>query len=471
MNHSRARSLLVVGVLAAAACSGSSDDGVEDTVAPIATRAEAHTIEADPPATGLAVTDPSSTEPPATDPSTTSPAATETPAIDLPATDPSAQEDPAAEPDPITNPAELVSLLASDDFNGRDNQTEGSAAARDLLVSLLRQVAAPAVPDETGGLGFLHEYNAGTNIVGVVPGSGELANEYVMVGAHYDHLAPGECDARDEDEDVICNGAADNAAGVASVMTIVGRRHAQADRGADDSGRRGLIVAFWDGEEDGLVGSRRYVDDPVIPLGQTVAYINFDIQGASMLPAMSNNTVLVGPETGGPVLVDAAARATDASTLDYATLSLVFGQRRSDHAVLVDAGVPSLFFSDGNNGCYHTVLDDIDHYEADKHLLQIAAAESVVDDLLASPERPEIVTDAPLSTFADAKQLLTLVKSGGSDLVRLPNDVVAATAFLEALNDVVGAGPEAYDDAAAAIVFSGAAQLLGGLADSECLIP
>ena len=64
-----------------------------------------------------------------------------------------------------------------------------------------------------------------------------------------------------------------------------------------------------------------------------------------------------------------------------AIFSLVFGQGRSDHANFAAAGVPSVFFTDANNGCYHTVLDDIAHVDRDKFYLQIGAAESLVDDL------------------------------------------------------------------------------------------
>ena len=48
--------------------------------------------------------------------------------------------------------------------------------------------------------------------------------------------------------------------------------------------RRTVILALWDREEDGLVGSRSYVAHPLVPLTQTVAYVNFDIQGSNLLP-------------------------------------------------------------------------------------------------------------------------------------------------------------------------------------------
>lgn len=359
-------------------------------------------------------------------------------------------------------------ILASDDFNGRNNQTPGSAASRDLLVSVLSEIAAPAVPDGDGGLGFLQEYALGTNIVGVIAGRGALANEYVMIGAHYDHLGPGECDTLDERDDVICNGAADNAAGVASVMDLAGRVHR--DPGGETD-RRGLVVAFWDGEEDGLVGARRYVADPVIPLGQITTYVNFDIQGASLLPALSNHTLLIGAETGGAALSDVASRASDASPLEYTLLSVFFGQSRSDHAPFVDAGVPALFFTDGDNGCYHTVLDDVDHYDGDKHLLQIDTAETAVRELLGASDSPEFVGDGPRTTFDDAVELLELVKAGGEELALLPDRGVATVDHLVALDRILGAGPEAYDAAAEERVLTGASDVGAAFTNSACRRP
>ena len=302
------------------------------------------------------------------------------------------------------------------------------------------------------------------------------------MGAHYDHLGPGECDALDATDDEVCNGAADNAAGVGAVISIINAIHygdlqrstPGGDDGddGDDLGRRSIIVALWDGEEDGLIGSEVYVDDPLVPLEQTVAYVNFDIQGAQLSPALADTTLVVGPETGGEVLVDATRRATDASPLDYATLSLVFGQGRSDHANLAGAGVPSVFFTDANNGCYHTVLDDIAHLDRDKFYQQVGTAQALVDDLVVTPTAPAFVAGAPLSTYDDAAALLEVVERAEPDFGLLPGDASAGAAqFLVDLRAIVDAGPDAYDDAAAGVVLGGAAVLVDALAATDCTLP
>ncbi len=263
----------------------------------------------------------------------------------------------------------LVETLASDEMNGRDNQTPGSAAARALLVGQLARFTEPILPNEAGDEGFLQPYDLGTNILAVIPG-GELVEEFVMIGAHYDGNG-NVCDKANCDDategDSIYNGATDNAAGVAAAIEVA------RSIAATGTPRRSIIVALWDGEEDGLVGSGRYTADPLVPLAQTVAYINFDIQGSNLLPSLANATILIGSETGGSNLVESARQATQASTLDTVRLSLLFGQGRSDHANLVRAGVPSVFLTDANSGCYHTVKDDISAVDFAKLDQQIAA--------------------------------------------------------------------------------------------------
>jgi hypothetical protein len=451
-------------------CSGSDGADVADTVATPPTAADSAPPNAEPSATEPPATDAPATEPPATDPPATEPPATDPPATDAPATEPTDAE-PAG-----VDPFVVVEELAADELDGRNNLTDGSATARELLLAQLVGVVEPARPDADGDEGYLQTYDLGTNIVGILPGRGDLADQYVMIGAHYDHLGPGECDTRGVTDDAVCNGAADNAAGVGVVLSIVTAIHdadAPGSPGASDGApRRSVIVGLWDGEEDGLVGSEAYVADPLVPLDRTVAYVNFDIQGAQLSPALADTTVVVGPETGGAVLVDAARRATDASALDYATFSIVFGQGRSDHATLAAAGVPSVFFTDANNGCYHTVSDDVAHVDREKLTLQAATAQALVDDLVTMPTPPTHVADAPLSTFDDAATLLDLVARAEPDFGRLPGDGPATTArFLVDLQAIVDAGPDAYDDAATGVVLGGAATLVNALAESECVLP
>ena len=192
---------------------------------------------------------------------------------------------------------ELVEALASDVFTGRNEQTDGWFAAQQLLIGQLRQFAEPARAGQPGDDGYLQPIADGDNVVAIIPGT-DLAAEWLVIGAHYDHLGVAGCPTADP-TDSICNGATDNATGVAVAM-------AAARAVAEAGPRRSVLIGLWDREEDGLLGSAAYVAEPLVPLEGTVAYLNFDIQGANLLPALANTTVMVGAETGGPALREAA---------------------------------------------------------------------------------------------------------------------------------------------------------------------
>src|SRR5262249_46069367 len=118
------------------------------------------------------------------------------------------------------------------------------------------------------------------NIIGVLEGSGPLANETVVIGAHYDHLGYGPYGSLSRDVykpgvKLMHPGADDNGSGTPSVMELARRFAGKKDR----QGRR-LVFMTFSGEERGLLGSRHYCfKDPLFPLKDTVAMVNLDMVG------------------------------------------------------------------------------------------------------------------------------------------------------------------------------------------------
>jgi hypothetical protein len=364
------------------------------------------------------------------------------------------------------NVREMVEALDSDEFEGRDNDMPGSVAAQELLVEEISRFTDPAFPEAEGNDGYLQPYGIGTNVLGVVPG-GELADEYVMIGAHYDHLGftgSGGCKPDPDDpDDEICNGATDNATGVAAAIDIV------KSIAADGPPRRTVILALWGGEEDDFDGSITYTEEPVAPLDETIAYVNFDIQGANLLPSLAGTTIMVGAETGGPNLIESAAAATEASTLDTAGFSLLFGQGRSDHAVFAEEEMPVVFFTDATTGCHHTVKDDLDAVDFDKLDQQILTADALSRDLIATDTPPVYDGDAPATTFQDASELLRVITSAEPDFDLLtPEEAAQTEQFLGDLQDVVDAGEDVFDDSAEAVLLGGAVNFVSAMAAAEC---
>jgi hypothetical protein len=365
---------------------------------------------------------------------------------------PTATTPTTAAPVPLHH--EVLEALAADELEGRDNGTPGGEAARAVLVEHLEAIAEPL------GDGYEHPFAAGVNLLAVIPGT-DLAEEHLVLGAHYDGLGR-RCRGAGPTDD-ICNGAADNAAGVAAVLEI-GRRIA-----AGEPPRRSVVLALWDAEEDGLLGAADYVGDPPVPLESTVAYLNWDIQGVNLLPSLRGTTVVVGAETGGPSLQGATRAAAAAGDLDPLPLSLLFGQGRSDHAPFAAAGVPVAFFTDANSGCYHTVDDELATVDLGKLDEQVDVGEALVRELASTDETPAFVPDLPIATFDDARSMLTVVERAQPDLGRFPPAArTMAEQFLADLRAMVEAGPAAFGDEQVATLLAGSAAVVALLADGEC---
>lgn len=339
--------------------------------------------------------------------------------------------------------------------DGRDNQSAGSRRALERLVDELDAIAEPL----PGGDGFLHRFDQGTNVLGVIEGT-EAPEDVVVLGAHYDHLGH-DCDSDDPD-DAVCDGASDNASGVAAVLEI-GRRL------AEDPPSRSVVLALWDAEEDDRLGSIAAIESGVLDVGSVVAYLNWDMQGANLLPSLADATFVIGAETGGPALEDAVAAGIGSTDLLPADLSLVFGEGRSDHASFVEAGVPSVFFTDATSACYHTAQDDLEHLDLDKLARQIDLGETVTRAVAGPGPRPTFTANAPAVSFTDAEAILAFVQRAEADLDRYPADAQAdIEQFVADLEAMVAAGEAAFDDADASTLVGATASLAALFSDGDC---
>ncbi len=358
----------------------------------------------------------------------------------------------------------VVAQLAADRFAGRNNDTPGSLAAQRYLIARLARIG-PGLDSTRAGEDayrqpFVRSGVRGTNLLALVPGS-DLAEEYVVVGAHYDHL--GSCDA--SPGGTVCNGATDNAAGVAAVLGV-----GEALRRLPGAPRRSVVLALWDAEEDGLVGSEHYVAEPLVPIADTVAYVNFDILGADLLPSLRDVSFAVAPETGGAALQEIVAQAVAKEGLGTRSLSYVFGQLRSDYASFAAASVPTVFFSDSTGACYHTTGDDVGLVDFPKLAVQARIGFRVVVDL-AQAETPPVFVEpnAALATYDDAAAIAEVVRSGARDRFLLPSDARALLATVGAdLEAILARGRASFGAPDAATVLDGALALIDVLTSLDC---
>lgn len=300
-----------------------------------------------------------------------------------------------------------VDTLAGDAMAGRDAGTAGGAAARSYLLDQIVPITDGVIDGVGGRYAHQQPFPGGVNVYGLVEGT-ERPDEIVVVGAHYDGL--GTCaEAVEPDDDVICNGATDNATGVGVLVEL-------ATSLAENPPARSVLFAFWDAEEDGLAGSRYFANHPVVPLDDIVAYVNVDLVGANLLPSLAGSTFAVGAETGGAALVDVVDDAASGVTaLDTTRLSLIFGANRSDHVPFVERQVPIVFFSDSTGGCYHGPDDESDVVDFTKLGRQQRVIRSTVDALADGTVTPTFST-APPATFDDLLGLLAVVERAEDDL-------------------------------------------------------
>jgi len=358
---------------------------------------------------------------------------------------------------------EITTTLASSVFEGRDNQTEGSRRAREYLIGLLREIG-PGVSGGTEDAAYEHPFAQGTNLAAVIPGR-ELPDEYVLIGAHYDHLGVsfgGE----------VFNGATDNAAGVAVAIAV-----ARAIRSLPEAPRRSVAVVLWDAEEDGLLGSIAWVGEPPIPIERTVAYVNLDIQGANLTPALARTSIAVGAETGGAPLSEIVTGAVrdelqgSSRGVDTLPISYIFGQLRSDYATFVGAGVPTVFFSDSTGACYHTVLDDSRFVDFEKLASQSRIAFRTTATLAEAATPPPFVTPNPaLATYADAITLDTIFRRASPDLRLFGSEARRQLQEVFAgVRAIVERGPDAFGAADVGTLLDAALATLGTIdGNVEC---
>lgn len=215
------------------------------------------------------------------------------------------------------------------------------------------------------------------NVVGLLRGSDpKLSEEFVVVGAHYDHVG---VDARGR----IACGADDNASGVAAMLEI-------AEALATAGPRRSAIFCAFAGEEDGLLGSKAFCDDLPVPKERIVAMINMDMIGRGDAGEVA---VLGIPQN--PALEKVIARARKLKPSGLREVVMRQGEelfQRSDHFSFHEIGIPVLFFFEGlpidKNADYHTWRDTVDKLDTDKMLNTTRLVYNTTWILTDDDERP-----------------------------------------------------------------------------------
>lgn len=264
------------------------------------------------------------------------------------------------------------------DVDGESVQLKSVREAAELIDKTLKPISQP-VEGWTAEVSTVFDSKSveAHNVIGVLEGSGDLAEETIIIGGHYDHLGYGGYGSKDKSRTgEIHFGADDNATGTAAVMEMARRL------GADKNNHRRLVFIGFSGEERGLLGSRHYVSEPVFPLDKTVAMLNFDMIGTLRNNRIDVNGVGTAKEFGP--IVEAA---DEASSLDIRVIEHPYAG--SDHLPFFQKNIPVMFSFTGVTPRYHTPDDTFEVINVEGVVDVIDFTEHMLRAIDALPDAPE----------------------------------------------------------------------------------
>lgn len=262
---------------------------------------------------------------------------------------------PGAPPDlPALDSARLIadiSALAADSMEGRRIGTPGGARARGFLLRAIATIGLSPVRDSFP-MQFSVKERAGNvlngvNLAGVIRGT-RHPNRYIVLSAHYDHLGVRN--------GAIYNGADDNASGTAAVIAMAQwfKRHPP---------ENSIIFAWFDGEEEGLLGAKAFLEDPPVPIGRIVANVNLDMVSRNV-----NGELYASGASAYPVmkpLLDSVATIAPVKLLlghDTGTGESNWIQQ-SDQGAFYSKKIPFVYFGVEDHPDYHKPGDKVEHIQ------------------------------------------------------------------------------------------------------------
>jgi aminopeptidase YwaD len=222
-----------------------------------------------------------------------------------------------------------------------------------------------------------HDTKTVHNVLAYLPGE---TDEYVVIGAHYDHLGLGDENSLAPSQiGQVHPGADDNASGTAGVIELARWFSKQPKQ------KRGILFMTYAGEELGLLGSEWYVNHPILPLAKAVSMINMD-----MIGRIRDGKVFLAGSGTGSTLAGLLNEVKPPAPLQI-DLSEKAGYGASDHTSFTTKGVPVLFFFSGLHGDYHKPSDTADKIDAGDAAKLLDYVGDLTAHLANDPVRPQYV--------------------------------------------------------------------------------
>jgi aminopeptidase YwaD len=252
-----------------------------------------------------------------------------------------------------------------------------------MRINHMGKPASFAFPDTlkvAGAINIEQTHAQVNNVLAYLPGK---SDEYIIIGAHYDHLGRGDSNSLAPSQiGQIHPGADDNASGTAGVLELA-RLFAPLKGQLD----RGILFMDFSGEELGLLGSAHWVKDPTMPLAKCVAMINMD-----MIGRIRDDKIFIGGVGTGSTfkpILEAAEKQTG-----FKVETSPGGYSASDHTSFVAQKIPVLFFFSGLHSDYHKPSDTADKINAPSAAQLLNMVADVAMQMANAPQRPAFVTVA-----------------------------------------------------------------------------
>lgn len=241
------------------------------------------------------------------------------------------------------------------------------------------------------------------NVVAMIPPASPAPSgaEYILVGAHYDHLGHGESGGamqRAGEEHAIHYGADDNASGTAAILELAAAL-AKERAAKPENFSRGIIFALWSGEEIGLIGSSHFAEHPPVAMSNVAAYVNFDMVGRLRDNKLSLQGV--GSSSAWRKLIE---KRNVAAGFNVALQEDPY--LPTDTTPFYSKRVPVLNFFTGSHEDYHRPTDQPDtlNYDGLERITRFARA--LLADLAKGPERPDYLTVARTDSGGGSRENL-----------------------------------------------------------------
>ena len=302
---------------------------------------------------------------------------------------------------------------------------------QDVIYSAFKPHSADLPEIEIAGeVTIKHSKTDVRNVMAYLPGAGPHADEWVVVGAHYDHLGNGQLGHMMGGRvGSTWHGADDNASGTSAVLELAERLKKAGPLS------RSVLFIFFTGEEEGLIGSNYFVNNPLIPLDKTAAMLNLDMVGR-----LRGNSLLIGGAGTAANFDDLVKAAVAGTGLTTSTALPDEGGRGgigpSDHMSFAEHKIPVLFLFTGMHADYHRPTDTADkiNYEG-------------IDELVGVSQRILVsMADMPWQKYDPSSDSGAMIRLRGGNTRRvvlgvIPDESAAVATAGVAISGVSPGGP------------------------------